>query len=63
MTSLGPFLGEKKATTYVVDDIDKRLGVVSLKTAGQFDRLPAREDFLDKRGESTLREGAADQTS
>ena len=61
-TSISPFLAGGGVTTYLVDDIDKGLGVALLETTSQIDRLPAREDCLDKRGSFTLGQGAADQT-
>ena len=60
--SISPFLGDGRMTTHLVDDIDEGLGVTLLETAGQIDRLPAREDCLDEHCEFTLRGGVADQT-
>jgi hypothetical protein len=45
-------------TTYLIDNVDKGLGVAS---SDQIGRLPDREDDLDKRGSFVLRNGAADQ--
>ena len=59
---ISPFPGDGRMTVYLVEDIDEGLGVALLKTAGQINCLPAREDCLNKRGSFTLGVGTTDQT-
>lgn len=59
--SINLFLGDGKVTAYLVEDIDEGLGIAFLKRTGENNHL-TREDHLDKQGEFTLRNRAADQT-
>ena len=47
--------------TYTIYHVDEGLSVALLERIGHFDRLPVREDCLDKRGELILGNCAADQ--
>jgi hypothetical protein len=47
--------------TYLIDDIDKGLGVASSETADHIGRIPTQENRFSERGSFALRNGAADQ--
>ena len=55
-------LKDRKVTRYLVEDVDDRLGAVSLKASDPFNRFPTREDCLDERGNLILGDCVTDQS-
>ena len=55
------FLNHWEVVAHLVDSIDKCLGVTFLQVTNLIDRVPAREDRLDRRNELALENITADQ--
>ena len=53
--------GDGGTITYLIDDIDKGLGIASSETTDGIGRIPTQEDRFNERGSFALGNGAADQ--
>ena len=57
----GSSTGDGGTITYLIDNIDKGLGIASSETTDDIGRIPAQEDRFNERGSFALGNGAADQ--